>query len=117
MSYQFYLVLHFIGLLLFFVSFGGMVVNSLMTEKNEKVRKQLSVTHGLGLLVIIVSGFGLLAKAGFGFQGWVIVKIVIWLIFGASIVFLKKPKMNNVVWNAVILLGFIAVYLAVFKPF
>jgi len=117
MSYQFYLALHFLGIILFFASFGGMAVSALLPQKNEKLKKQLAMTHGLGLLIMLIAGFGLLVKTGYGFPGWVIVKIIIWVIFGASVVILKRSSLNNIAWNLMLLLGFAAVYLAVFKPF
>ncbi len=117
MSNQFYLVLHYFGIILFFVSFGGLIISSFSSNSLAKTAKQLKLLHGIGLLLILVAGFGLMAIEGYGFDGWIILKIIIWILFGASIAFIKKENLKNIIWNIVIIFGFLAVYLAVFKPF
>ncbi|NLT49791.1 MAG: hypothetical protein GXX85_02600 [Ignavibacteria bacterium] len=117
MSNQFYLVLHYFGIILFFVSFGGLIISSFSSNSLAKAAKQLKLLHGIGLLLILVPGFRLMVKEGYGLEVWIILKIIIWIFFGASIAFIKKEKLKNIIWNSVIILGFLAVYLAVFKPF
>jgi len=118
MSYEFYKMLHFIGIFLVFLSIGGTVVKSQMQAPSDTFKKLLMINHGVGLLLLLVAGFGLLARLGIGFPGWVIVKIVIWLVLGALVVVIRRnPGQSTIWWYLALAFGFIAAYLAVYKPF
>lgn len=45
-------------------------------------RKRVMMITGIASLLALVGGFGLQAKLGYGFPGWLIVKLVCW--FGLS---------------------------------
>jgi hypothetical protein len=47
-----------------------------------ETRKRVMMITGIASLLTAIGGFGLLAKLGYGFPGWIIVKIVCW--FGLS---------------------------------
>ena len=81
-------------------------------------RKQGGMLHGIGLLVILVAGFGMIAKLHYGFPLWVILKLVIWLVLGALPVLVKKKVLPcAAVWVVALLLGCVAAYLGIYKPF
>ena len=82
-------------------------------------RKLVMITHGVGMLMVLVAGFGLLAKLGTSQgTGWVIGKLVLWLSLGAVIVVLnRRPQWARSMWYLIPILGGLAVYLAVYKPF
>jgi hypothetical protein len=61
MSIQTYHFLHLIGLILVFIGFGGL----LSSEGAKKAMKW----HGIGLVISLVSGFGMLAKMSKGARG------------------------------------------------
>jgi len=44
-----------------------------------ETRKRVMMITGIASLLALVGGFGLQAKLGFGFPGWLIVKLVCWL--------------------------------------
>jgi hypothetical protein len=68
--------------------------------------------HGIGLLLILVSGFGLQAKLKLGFPIWMISKLVILLALGGSIALIKRGALPPIViYILVIFLGSIAAYL------
>lgn len=121
MSYEFYKVIHLLGLMTLFFSFGGILVASFAgVTLNGKAKTMAMVTHGVGLLLIIVSGFGLAARLGFMAQlpGWVQAKIGIWVLLGAGVALAKRK--GSIGWPVAILLlglGMTAAYLAVNKPF
>ena len=112
-----YKVLHIFGVLLAFTALGGMTLQAL-TSREKGGSKLAGITHGIALLLILVSGFGLLAKLGYGFPTWVLIKIVIWLLIGGALVLIRRlPEHAKIFWFALPLLGACAAYLAIFKPF
>ncbi len=119
MSYQFYKVLHLCGLSLVVLSLGGVILHVINggTKSSNAFRKGAMITHGLGLLFLLVGGFGLLAKLGIhSFPGWVTGKLLIWLALGGLVaVAYKKPASARVLWVVVPVLVVVASYLAVFK--
>ena len=85
------------------------------------MRKLAFITHGLGLLLILVSGFGMLARMGLvgGLPPWIHAKLTIWVLAGVAIAVAKRKSEKLAVWiyAATVLLGFTAAYIAIFKPF
>ena len=78
------------------------------------------MTHGVALLLILVAGFGLMARLGlFGaIPLWAWAKIVLWLLLGAAIFLLKRnPRWATGLWVTFPLAGALAAWLAVAKPF
>ncbi|WP_309384267.1 hypothetical protein [Cerasicoccus frondis] len=117
MDYRFYLVMHFAGILLVFLAFGSMVARSALKPDNTSWRKFGAITSGVGLLFLLVGGFGLLAKFNYGFPGWAMIKFAIWLALGAMTALInKKPQAAKSLWWTVFVLGFAAVLTVTFKP-
>ena len=102
-----------------FSGLGGQIAQAWIGQaKSDKTRKFLAIIHGVGLTVIFVAGFGLLAKIKAGFPLWVILKLVIWLILGAAgAIAARKQHLAAQMWVFVLLLGTLAAYLAGYKPF
>ena len=118
MSILFYKVLHLTGILMLFLGIGGAVIRAAMDHKTEKLEKFVLMNHGIGLLIIVIAGFGQLAKLGMEFTGWVVIKIIIWLLMGALIMPIKKmPEKKSVWWFSALVLGAVAAYMAIYKPF
>ncbi|MEE8522688.1 MAG: hypothetical protein V3T72_02055 [Thermoanaerobaculia bacterium] len=117
MSLLTYKVLHILGISLALVALGGAAQRALDGDSGGS-RKLAGITHGVGLLIILVSGFGLLAKLGIGFPPWVWLKLVIWLVIAALLVLIRKmPQHATLFWFALPVLTGIAAYLALYKPF
>ena len=117
MSYEFYKILHLIGVILVFLSFGGLIVRGFAGDENPGVRRLGAITNGVGLLLILVGGFGIVAKLRLGFPAWVVGKMIIWLVLGGMIAMINRfPKKGHVLWWVTALLGAAAVVLAVVKP-
>jgi hypothetical protein len=52
------------------------------------------ITHGLGLLLVLVAGFGMLAKLGIhGVPTWAALKLIIWVALGAFAALAYKENM------------------------
>lgn len=118
MSLPFYHYLHVIGLILVFIGFGGLF--------SSEGAKKAMMWHGIGMLISIITGFGMLAKMSKGLpegtpalytQHWVIVKIALWLVLGFLPVLAKR---RVIAAPLVVLIAAIAgaalAYLGYFKP-
>jgi hypothetical protein len=109
-----YKVVHIFGVLLVFVGFGGILGGG--------ARPRLArATHGIGMLLVVIAGFGMLARLGIYGPGswplWVWLKLVIWLALGAAMAVAKRaPGAARALWWILPLLGAGAAYLALFKP-
>jgi uncharacterized membrane protein SirB2 len=123
MSYEVYKVLHILGILTLLCALGATAILSLTgkAEDEASTRKLLMALHGVALLVILVAGFGLMARTGIvqggGWPGWIYGKLGIWLVFGASVAFVRRSGDKAVRWVVLLpLLGGVAAWLAVVKP-
>jgi len=120
MPYEFYKVLHFLGLILTLSGLIGLMASflTLPSELPRKLRVLWMSMHGTGLLIILVSGFGLAARLGLvgGLPTWVKAKIAVWVVVGFIIIFIRKMKTQIQIWLPLVLVLFtLAAYLAVNK--
>ena len=107
MDPNFYQVLHIIGITMVFLGYGALLARSMAAPDNVSVRKLGSTTSGIGLLLILVAGFGLISKMGYSFASpWLIVKMLIWLALGGLIVLInRKPQLAVMLWWLLIALA------------
>ena len=114
----FYKLLHILGLLMLFGAMGGAAVTAATGDGSW--RKLHGPLHGIGLFLLLLGGFGMLARLEImgSWPGWVWGKLVIWLVLGAAPFLIRKaPEKTKGLLFATILLGFAAAYLALYKPF
>ena len=80
-------------------------------------RKIFSILQGIALLVMLVSGFGLLAKLHLGFPHFAMVKTVIWVVLGVIPMILRRLRVPVAAGIAIslALIGIMA-WLGVMKP-
>lgn len=119
MSYEFYKTLHLLGLSLTLLSFGGILVFAINggTKASNQFKKGVMISHGVGLLLLLIAGFGMLAKLQIsGFPTWVLLKIVIWLLFGGLIAMAYKQNLARKLWLLIPALVVLATILANSKP-
>ena len=107
MDPNFYQVLHIVGISMVFLGYGALLARSMAAPENVSVRKLGSITSGVGLLLILVAGFGLVAKLGYNYtETWILVKFVIWLLLGGLIVLInRKPQLAMLLWCLLIALS------------
>ena len=121
MSREFYLFLHLTGIMILFFGLAALLVLGLTGQfQNKRARLLGFVSHGIGLFLMIFSGFGLAAKLGLlaNLPGWLYVKIGVWVLLGASVSLLRrKPQLAVMSYALIILLGATAAYMGLFKPF
>jgi len=120
MSEHLYKILHILSVIIIFTSIGGMIAIVSSKEGSPGLKKLFSALHGVGLLIALIAGFGLMAKLGLNMadNGWITLKIVIWLTVGALLSLIKKkPAMAQTFLWFSLFLGFAATFLAITKPF
>ena len=116
LSYHAYKLIHLLGIFLLLLSLGGQLVQSEM----ESWRKLLKASHGVGLLLLFVAGFGLIARLGveWPWPAWIYLKLFIWILLGTLPAFARRTASSGkVLWWPVLGLATFAAYLATFKPF
>ena len=83
-----------------------------------ETRKRVLMIIGIATLLVLVSGFGMLARMGLGFPGWAIVKFVCWL--GLSAVAgmaYRRRQLAGLLMFLTLALAIIAVAMVYLKPF
>jgi hypothetical protein len=120
-SYAIYKNMHFLGIFMILVAMGGLILQQINTRTREQVwRRPVAIIHGIGMVLVLVGGFGLLARLGihWPWPGWVIGKVIIWLVFGVLIAVIgRSPSLAKPLWWITIALGALAAYLALNQPF
>lgn len=119
-SYFFYNVVHVVGIVLLMAGLGGMAMLGATTERPKALRRLVAVFHGLGAFVILLGGFGMLARLGLisGWPGWVWAKIVVWgLLAVAALLPYRFPRLAVPLLALLPVLGGLAAYFAIYKPF
>lgn len=119
-AYEIYKIMHLTGIFLLVSGLVGLMALVWSGHgANGKVKTFAFITHGVGLLFILVSGFGLLARLGMAREmpTWVYVKLVIWAIFGGAIAILKrKGQIGWPLYFAMMAIFILAAYLGIYKP-
>ena len=117
-----YQILHILGIVLVFMSVGALCLHAMNggTRDSNGARGLVAATHGIGLLLMLVAGFGMLARLGLmsaGMPGWVWIKVVIWLVLAGSILVpYRKPEWSRALWFTLPLLAIAATYSVVYRP-
>lgn len=77
------------------MALGGVTLHVLNGGTKEFAnRKMIAITHGIGLFLILLGGFGMLARLGiiWPWPGWIVAKFIIWLAYGGLLTLVyKKP--------------------------
>ena len=110
MDYTTYKITHLVGVAALALGLGGMMAGG----SNRKI---FSILQGLALLVMLVSGFGLLARLHLGFPHFAMVKTVLWVVIGVMPMALRRlrvPLAGGIVISLT-LVGILA-WLGVVKP-
>lgn len=117
LSLSFYKVAHLFGIMLMFSALGALVVAA-AGDADPRLKKLGGMAHGIALVLILVAGFGLIARQGFagGWPLWIWLKLLIWLLFGAATVVARKAG-ARAGWLLVLLpvLGAVAAWLAIYR--
>ena len=120
MSYVTLKVFHLIGLALTFMGLAGALAANAVPSASPATRRIFVISHGVGLVVLLISGFLLLVQLGIGknLPGWVWGKVIIWLLAGASLTLVRRfcRFQAPLLLYLAVLVG-LAAWLALYKPF
>ena len=110
MPIHFYQILHIAGIIMIFTGYGALLACSLIKSDDASVRKLGSATSGIGLLLVLVAGFGMMAKLGYSITTpWLIVKLLIWFTLGGMTALInRKPELAKMLWWVILGLGLLA---------
>ncbi|MEX2528926.1 MAG: hypothetical protein WEA09_14940 [Gemmatimonadota bacterium] len=120
MSYFTYKVIHYLGIFILVTSLGA-ALGQLAVER-EGLRRRWWVAHGVGLFLVLLGGFGLLARIGVEhgelFPGWVWLKLAIWVTMGGILWVARRKRSWSMALLALVpLLAALAGYTGLMKPF
>ena len=117
LSYAAYKVLHITSVLFVFTSLGALMLAA-RAGVDRRESKLAGMTHGIALILILVTGFGTLIRLGVhGIPPWILFKMLIWLLLGGIILVVRRsPRLGTLLWWLLPLLGGAAAYLAIYKP-
>jgi hypothetical protein len=122
MPLQVYKLIHFLGIFSVIIALSLACMHTMRggTKADMPYRRQVAMVHGLGMLFILVGGFGMMARLGLvsGMPGWIIAKLVIWVVLGSAVAWVYRGA--GVARGFLIALPFIAVlaaFFALYKPF
>jgi uncharacterized membrane protein SirB2 len=114
MNPLFYYILHVFALIV-------LTAHTFMALANPapEGRKRTMMITGIAALLMLISGFGLVAKVhGNQFSGWVIVKLVCWLLFSAIAgLAYRKAHLRGVLSLIGLSLLLVALVMVYLKPF
>lgn len=122
LSFQFYNLVHIVGIILLMAALGGIALTAVESgERSPWNRKVSAISHGLGLFLVLLGGFGMMARMGIthgvSWPGWVWVKAGVWVLLGAAIVLPRRfPASAKPVLLLLPVLGGLAAYMAIYKP-
>lgn len=119
MPYEFYRLIHLIGIFGTFTALGGLIIGSTLGWGDTGLRKGLVAIHGAAMLLLLVAGFGMLAKldASWPLPGWIWGKLVLWVVLGGLVVPMRRMPQPKLWLVVVPLLGLGTAWLALYKPF
>jgi hypothetical protein len=125
MNYLVFKITHLTGLVLVFMGLAGVLAMGATGDVPFKKRWIFHLAHGLGLLLIIISGIAMVAQLGklgdmHPLPGWVKAKFGIWLLAGFSMALVTRiyrhrfAGLKLVFFTALVIA---AAWLAILKPF
>lgn len=140
-SYEVYRLVHLVGIIFLFVVLGGISLAASRTApaglvedpgggptgdsnpiRTTRLSRRLTMAlHGTALFIVLLGGFGLLARLGIthgmSWPAWVWAKLAIWALAAAAVMVpRRKPEWAPALFLALPVLGGIAAWLAIFKP-
>lgn len=121
MPYEIYKMIHFTGLILLFSGLTCLLTLKVAGVPLQGASKKFAfISHGVGLFLVLLGGFGLMARLGMAtsWPNWIYAKLAIWLYFGAAVVLVKRRgHLGWPLYIPLITVFIVAAYIATFKPF
>jgi hypothetical protein len=123
MPYNVYKLIHFLGIftLLTTLATGCMLVLKGGTRAEHPYRRLEGTAHGVAAFLILLGGFGMLARLGIvqdGLPAWVWLKLTIWVMLSAALAVVHRGAgFARVVLITAPLVAVLAAAIASYKPF
>lgn len=122
MPYAIYKLTHLLGIFVLLITlvlpFMHLVRGGTRTDFPR--RRTLALTHGVASFLVLLGGFGMLARLGIvhdGLPNWILLKLAIWLVLSAALSFsLRTTAVARAVLVAAPLLALLAAGIAIYKP-
>lgn len=121
MPYEIYKIIHLTGI---FLLISGLISAFAITSSGHaltgKIKTFSFATHGLGLFLALLGGFGLLARLQLAHQMpvWAYLKFAVWAVFAIFISVIKrKGQIGWPLFISMLSLFVFAAWLAIYKPF
>ncbi|MBE8222020.1 MAG: hypothetical protein HAW60_04740 [Bdellovibrionales bacterium] len=113
MSLEIYKLIHLISILALIFSFGLMIGHY---KNGGEKNKQYNIIHGISITIILISGFGMLARMSihWPWPTWVIIKALVWIVLGGIIVLFRKKPNSLIGLISILLFGGLAIFSAIY---
>ena len=120
LSHATYKLIHLGGIFLLIFGLGGVwaLVTAASKQTRTALHRLLMALHGAAMLVILVGGFGMMARLQISHQWptWIWIKLVIWLLLAALPALMRRRLGPAGLWLLLApLLATIAAYAAIFR--
>jgi hypothetical protein len=125
-SYSVYKIIHYVGIFTVVASLGAFLARVAVVDhgpgQKDPWRRNLVIGHGTGLFLILLGGFGMLARldvtSGLSLPGWIWAKLVLWVALGAMVTIGKRaPNLAAALAVLAPILAMLAGITAHTKPF
>ena len=118
LGYETYKLVHLIGIFVLLSGVAALWALELFSDSPgyAKARKGIMAMHGIAIFVVLLGGFGTLAKLGIGspWPPWIWIKIGIWVVLGGLPALLSKSSSTSkVLFLIAPLLGAVAAWAAI----
>ena len=119
-----YKIIHFFGLFLLFTTVGAWAVHARNggTKETNTSQRFIAMLHGFALFLVLLGGFGMLAKLGLAktenWPGWIYAKLGVWGLFGAMPIFFNRfARRAAIFWIGMPVIGALAAAVVIFRVF
>lgn len=123
MPYAVYKLVHFLGIFVLLTAMAATCMHVMRggTRANNPHRRVLGIAHGVAAFLILLGGFGMLARLEIvqaGLPGWIVAKLVLWLLASAAIMVpYRRASAAGALMVALPVLAVVAGAIALYKPF
>ncbi|MGH7500717.1 MAG: hypothetical protein ACREL7_03065 [Longimicrobiales bacterium] len=123
MPYIVYKLIHYLGIFMMLTTLAATCMHVLRggTRADNPHRRVTGAVHGVAAFLILLGGFGMLARLGIvqgGLPAWTLLKLGIWGILGLALMLAYRGAgYARLVLVAVPLLAVLAAAIALYKPF
>ena len=122
-SYSVYKLVHYLGMFMLVTVLAAASMHTLRGggRADNPYRRAFGIAHGVASFLVLLGGFGMLARLGVvhgGLPAWVFAKLAIWAVLSGAIAFVyRAPGVARALLFGVPVLVVAAAAIALYKPF